>query len=148
MHAPTSRHTKLYSPRLLGLSTQLANFPLVDGMTHLGGARSRTCGSSIELGFDLDEDGRVTRVGCGVTACAVGQSSAAVMAEGAGGRTAVEIIAMAQMVETWLAGRSGPPGWPQFDALEPALAHPGRHGALAMPWNAAVGALSPKAVAR
>lgn len=137
---------KLYTPRLLALSTQLAQFPLDGDFAYHSEARSRTCGSTVELGVDVDPAGNLARIGLRVAACAVGQSSAAVMALSASGRSAGELIAMHGVVEDWLACAEAPapkfPDWPGFDALEPALAHRGRHGALLAPWTAMRQALS------
>ena len=134
--------TKLYTPRLLGLSAQLADFPLTGDFQHTANARSRTCGSTISVGLDLGADGGVTRIGMQVTACAVGQSSAAVLAHDAQGRTARCFADMLAGIEAWLAGHGPLPDWPGFDALEPALPHKGRHDALLLPWKAVSEALS------
>lgn len=133
---------KLYTPRLLALSAQLADFPLSGPFEHNAQARSRTCGSVIVLGVDLATDGGVARIGMQVTACAVGQSSAAVMAQDALGRSARDLAATRAGIAAWLAGEGPLPDWPGFDALEPALLHKGRHGALLLPWNAMTQALS------
>ena len=139
---------KLYTPRLLGLSAQLARFPLAGEYQHSAEARSRTCGSTITVGLDLGEDGAVTRIGMQVTACAVGQSSAAVLAQDAQGRTARCFAAMLAKIEAWLAGEGPLPDWPGFDALEPALPHKGRHDVLLLPWKAVTEALSSPETAR
>jgi len=139
---------KLYTPRLLALSAQLAEYPLREDFALTGTARSRTCGSTLEVGCDLDDEGRVERIGCRVTACAVGQSSAAIMAGAARGRTAAEFVATLAATEKWLAGEGAAPDWPGFDAIEAALPHSGRHGALLLPWKAMEDALSTEAIAR
>ncbi len=134
--------TKLYTPTLLALSSELANFPMSDEFERFGEARSRTCGSELRLGVDLDETGQVRRIGLMVSACAVGQSSAAIMARHAAGMDAQSFDRMLQSVEAWLAGSGLLPEWPGFDALEPALPHTGRHDALKLPWIAIRRALS------
>jgi NifU-like protein involved in Fe-S cluster formation len=139
---PGAGSVKLYTPRLLGLSAQLAGFPFVGEFQHSADARSRTCGSTITVGLDLGEEGAVTRIGMQVTACAVGQSSAAVLAQDAQGRTAKCFAAMLAKIEAWLTDEGPLPGWPGFDALEPALPHKGRHDALLLPWKAVSEALS------
>lgn len=136
------RSAKLYTPRLLSLSAQLADFPFDAPFDLSAEARSRTCGSMLELGLDFDEAAKVDRIGMQVSACAVGQSSAAVLALSAKGRAPADFTAVHAAIKTWLAGDGSLPDWPGFDALEPALDHPGRHGALLLPWNAAVQALS------
>ena len=80
-----------------------------------------------------------------VSACAVGQSSAAILALGAGGAMPEQLLATQSAIAGWLAGEKPLPEWPEFDTLAPALPHTGRHGALLLPWNAAIQALSTRA---
>jgi len=133
---------KLYSPELLGLATGLAQFPLSDDLPLRAEARSRSCGSVIALGLALDDAGRVARIGMRVSACAIGQASAALLAQAAAGRTPGVIAATGEALERWLAGEGALPDWPGIDALAPARDHSGRHGALLLPWTAARTALS------
>ncbi len=134
--------SKLYTPQLLGLAASLANYPLGNASQFIGDARSRTCGSSIELAIDCREDGAISRIGMQVTACAIGQASAAIMAADVQGRSAADIVTKTHEVERWLSGGADMPDWPGFDALTPALEHPARHGALMLVWKAASNALS------
>ncbi|MEP0392671.1 MAG: iron-sulfur cluster assembly scaffold protein [Erythrobacter sp.] len=139
----------LYTPTLLALATQLADFPLDKEFGFRAEVRSRTCGSTIEIGVDLDADRCVTRLGMQVSACAIGQSSAAIMVAGAKGRSAQEIVEVHKAIETWLDA-VGPddeplPHWPGFDALTPAWEHKGRHSALLLAWTAITQALSSEA---
>lgn len=134
--------SKLYSQALLGLATGLAAFPLTDDLPLRAEARSRSCGSVIALGAALDEDGLIARIGIQVSACAIGQASAALLAQASTGAHPDRVSSTSKALEAWLAGEGNLPDWPGIDALAPALAHPGRHGALLMPWKAACIALS------
>jgi NifU-like protein involved in Fe-S cluster formation len=135
--------TKLYSPELLGLATGLAAYPLTDDLPLRAEARSRSCGSVIALGLALDAAGLVERIGLRVSACAIGQASAALLADSANGADPQRVIATGDALAAWLAGEGALPGdWPGLAALAPALSHPGRHGALLLPWTAAREALS------
>jgi NifU-like protein involved in Fe-S cluster formation len=134
--------SKLYSPELLGLATGLAAFPLTDDLPLRADARSRSCGSVIALGLALDDDGLVSGVGMKVSACAIGQASAAIMARSIAGNNPAEVCRTAEALELWLAGGGDLPSWPGIAALVPARDHPGRHGALLLPWKAASKALS------
>lgn len=147
MAAPANA-TKLYTPRLLSLAAQLADFPLAGSFDHTAQTRSRTCGSLLEIGASCDESGRISSLGMQVTACAVGQASAAVMAKETIGRPAREFSDMLAAFEAWLKGEGTAPDWPGVDALELALPHTGRHGALLLPWKAMVEALSSPASTR
>lgn len=134
--------SKLYTPRLLALSADLARFPLTGDFQRTSQVRSRTCGGTLSLGVDCDSDGAVSSLGMQVAACAVGQSSAAIMAHDAKGRTLTDFANTLTSIEEWLAGEAPLPEWPGFDALESAHPFPARHGALLMPWKAIVEALS------
>lgn len=134
--------SRLYSPRLLMLSARLAEFPYDESLPLTATARSRTCGSSITLGIDRAASGEIARIGMMVTACAVGQSSAAILADAIVGTRAEQVAQTRGQIELWLKAEGEAPLWPQFDALVAARDHPGRHGALLLPWTAAVEALS------
>jgi len=129
--------TKLYTPEVLGLATGLAEFAWDEDLPLQAEARSRSCGSSIALGLELDAAGKVERVGMKSHACAVGQAAAAIFAKAATGRTLDEIGAAAGEIEAWLARESELPGWPGLAAIAPALDYPARHPAIMLAWNAA-----------
>lgn len=140
---------KLYSPALLGLATGLASFPLTDDLPLRGAARSRSCGGVMTLGLALDGAGRIAQIGMQVSACAVGQASAALLAQGIIGTDPAAVRDASGGLAVWLAGEGDLPDWPEDLApLVPARAHPGRHGALLMPWKAACEALSSSAACR
>lgn len=138
----TAPATKLYSPALLGLATGLAAFPLTDDLPMIAEARSRSCGSVIALGLAPDDSGRIARIGMRVSACAIGQASAALLAQAACGLMPAQLRHAAEGLAAWLAGEGELPDWPGIGALAPARDHPGRHGALLLPWTAACEALS------
>jgi hypothetical protein len=45
-------------------------------------------------------------------------------------------------MEAWVAGEGALPGWPDLKVIAPARDFPGRHGAMLLPWKAALAALS------
>ena len=138
---------KLYTPEILHAALALALFPPNPALPMAGEARSRSCGSTLALRLAIDRQGRVTRVGCSARACAVGQASAAVFARSAAGRDRAAIATARQALAAWLAGADAMPDWPGLDLLEPARAYPGRHGAILLPWDAALAALPEGALA-
>lgn len=142
MSAPSG--TKLYTPELLGLAVALADYPLEPELTMRGEARSRSCGSSVEVGLTLAPDEAICAIGLRVTACAVGQAAAAIFARSARGKTVESLSAALVEIEQWLAGRGPLPTWPGFMTLAPAREHVGRHGAIVLPWRAADAALCKK----
>lgn len=133
---------RLYTPELLGLAVSLADFPLDPALPHRGAARSRSCGSTLDLGLAIDPCGQIERLGMRVRACAVGQAAAALFAQGAPGQQAAEIEAAHRAIAAWLADGGPPPDWPGMAALAEARGFPARHGAIMLPWTAALDALS------
>jgi len=90
----------------------------------------------------------VDALGLGVSACAIGQAAAAIFAREARGRAAEEMLAASGEIETWLSDESSLPNWPGIAVLQPATAFPARHGAILLPWRAAVDALCKEPLAR
>ncbi len=133
---------RLYTPELLGLAVELARWPRLGNAELHGEARSPTCGSTLAMDLALSEAGRIERLGMAVRACAVGQASAAIFARAAEERTAEDIAQALGQLEAWLAGDGRFPDWPGLAPIEPARAYPARHGAMVLPWKAALAALS------
>ncbi|MBA4161860.1 MAG: Fe-S cluster protein [Novosphingobium sp.] len=125
---------------MLALATSLARFPLDDALPLRGSARSPTCGSTIKLGLALDSHGAIERIGLRAHACAIGQAAAAIFAESAAGRDAMALRTVEAAIGVWLAG-GALPDWPNFAAIAAARAYPARHGAILLPWKAALAAL-------
>lgn len=133
---------RLYTPELLALTLELAGFPFDQSLPLTGAARSKSCGSTLRLGIELDQDGKIAGLGLTVHACAVGQASSAIFAQAARGRPVAEIEQAARAMQQWIAGEGPLPDWPRIAILEPARAYPARHGAMLLPWQAALAALS------
>lgn len=132
---------KLYNPEVLALAASLAAWPYDPAMASSGSARSASCGSVLALSLDADEAGRIARIGLRAQACAVGQASAAIFAKGALGASRDDIALAADAIAAWLAGKEELPDWPGLGAIAAAAAFPGRHGAIMLPWRAALDAL-------
>ncbi|HEU4651716.1 MAG TPA: iron-sulfur cluster assembly scaffold protein, partial [Croceibacterium sp.] len=90
----------------------------------------------------LDAGGRIGALGLRVRACAVGQASAAIFARHATGRDLADLRRALAALEAWLGGEGPIPDWPDLAIVAPAHAYPARHGAMLLPWKAAVAALS------
>jgi NifU-like protein involved in Fe-S cluster formation len=132
----------LYTREILVLATSLAAWPWDRTLPLQASARSKSCGSTLTIGLELDADGAITRVGIRPQACAIGQAAAAVFAEAAPGRTAAEVAAADRAIWDWLAGEGDMPDWPGLEAIAPARAFPARHGAIRLAWQAARDALA------
>ena len=133
---------RLYTPELLALTVELAQYPSIENAELRGEARSRTCGSTIALDLVPDRAGRIDSLGMRVRACAVGQAAAAIFARHAVGRDLEQIRAAHDRIEGWLDGEAPIADWPGLDAIAAAREYPGRHGAIILPWKAAIAALS------
>ncbi len=135
----------LYNRDILALAVGAADFPLFDGARHRVSARAPLCGSAIILDVDVDDGGRVSGIGMHVEACALGQASATLLARHAAGKDLTEIRTARAAIAHWLAGEGGLPDWPGFDLLAAAQAYPARHGAILLPFDAAVAAIEEQA---
>lgn len=130
--------TSLYTPRVLELAIALAAYPLGPAFEKTAQARSPTCGSTVEMGLCFDSAGMIESIGLRSQACAIGQASAAIFAAAAKGRCPQEIRRGAQAVIDWLDGAAPLPDWPGMDAIAVAPDYPARHGAVLLPWKAAL----------
>ena len=141
----SSRAPALYSTELLALAIELADYPYDAAAPAIGHARSRSCGSVIDLS---SSGGSLEDLGLRVSACAVGQASAAIFARESSGMNAAAIAAMVENLGEWLQDQAPSSILPRLELLEPARPHLGRHEAILLPWRAALDALSKTEAAR
>ncbi|MBY8334067.1 iron-sulfur cluster assembly scaffold protein [Qipengyuania pacifica] len=141
----SSRAPALYSTELLALAIELADYPFDAAAPAKGHARSRSCGSVINLS---SSGGSLEDLGLRVSACAVGQASAAIFARESSGMDAAAVAAMVETLGEWLQGQAPSSILPRLELLEPARPHLGRHEAILLPWRAALDALSKTEAAR
>ena len=127
----------LYTPHVLALAPGLAAWPWVEALPLQGSARSKSCGSTLQLGLETDSAGAVVSLGLKAQACAIGQAAAAIFAQSVIGRSPDEIAAAADAIFAWLTDDAPRPDWPGLDLIEPARAYPARHGAIMLAWDAA-----------
>lgn len=132
----------LYSPEVLALATDLSRFPSRSDLPLHGTARSATCGSVVTLDISLTEKGKIAELGIAAHACAIGQAAATVFARGAIGRDGDELAQALTAMQRWLTKDNAMPSWPGLATIAPARGFPGRHGAVLLPWKAALAALS------
>lgn len=138
---PATSAAKLYTPDILALAVSLASYPTLPAPALHGEARSRTCGSAVEVSLLPDGSGLIEHVGMQVRACAIGQAAAALFARSAAGTGIVEIERTLDQLAGWLEQDGALPDWPGLDLLSGARAFPARHGAILLPWKAAQQAL-------
>ena len=133
---------KLYSPHLLSLAVELAQYPANSALPLFGEAKSATCGSVVSLYLETDKAKRIFDVGIQAQACAVGQAAAAIFARHAKGTDFSEIENTMTALDLWFDGSGPMPEWPDLAIISVAQEFPGRHGAIRLPWQAAYRALS------
>ncbi len=131
----------LYTTEILRLAASLPPPQHLERVDGSAARRSPTCGSRMQSEVQV-KDGRIVAVSQTVLACAFGQASAALVAQQAPGRTRGDVEAALDQLGAWLSGaRDNPPDWPGYDALAPARARSGRHGAILLPVRTLLAAL-------
>ena len=133
---------RLYTPELLARAVELASWPPIENASLHGEARSTACGSTIGMDLAVDPENRIETIGMRVRACAVGQAAAAIFARHAQGLTPAQVQAAHDRMAGWLEDEAPAPDWPGIALIAPARAYPARHGAMLLPWKAALAALS------
>lgn len=118
----------LYSEKILDLA---GNAPQPGRLAHADATArkvSRVCGSVIEVDLAVS-DGVVTGYGHDLSACALGQTSAAVVAREIVGTPVAEFLAVRAAMHDMLKADGAPPGgkWDDLKYLEPVRAYPNRH---------------------
>jgi NifU-like protein involved in Fe-S cluster formation len=132
----------LYTRDILRLASEISHLGMLDDPDGSAELRSPTCGSRVQVTVNLDDRGRVLKLGQSVTACAFGQASASLMGANAIGRSRAEVEGALADLTDWLAGACDDPGsWPGFSILAPARPKTGRHGAILLPFRALLAAI-------
>ncbi len=131
----------LYTTEILRLAASLADprdLEREDGRAEL---RSPTCGSRMQTTVELDSEGGVEALSQVVLACAFGQASAALLEQGAKGRSRSDVDTALTQLCQWLAGADEVPDWPGVSALAPARSRASRHGAILLPFRTLLAAI-------
>lgn len=132
----------LYSEKILQIA---ANQPIPGRLANPDATArrvSRVCGSSIEVDIALDE-GVITGYGHSISACALGQTSAAIVATNVIGATADEMRQLRGQMYAMLKAGGPPPGgkWDDLKYLEPVRDYRPRHTSTLLVFDAVVDAL-------
>ena len=103
---------------------------------------SRVCGSVIEVDLKV-RDGVIVGYGHEVSACALGQTSAAVVARDVVGTPVSEFLAVRQQMHDMLKANGVPPAgkWADLRYLEPVRDYPNRHMSTLLVFDAIAAAL-------
>ena len=134
---------KLYSARILQLTTQIPHLGRLAAPTASATRRSPTCGSTVTVDLVL-QGGVVTQFAQEVKACALGQASAAVFGAAVLGRNTADITRARAELAAMLAS-DGPIPSPPFDGFEVLRAakdYKNRHASILLAIDATLAALS------
>ncbi|MES2494835.1 MAG: iron-sulfur cluster assembly scaffold protein [Pseudomonadota bacterium] len=127
----------LYNAQILRLATNIPHQTRLSDAQATASRRSPICGSRITVDVAMDGEGRVAALGQEVRACALGQASAALMAEHAIGRSQSELEAARDALTAFLAGERDDPGdWPGLEIFLPARPHAARHPSIRLAFEA------------
>jgi NifU-like protein involved in Fe-S cluster formation len=139
----TDGHEALYNERILALAGGLNKDDRLDAPDATAQEDSPLCGSRIRVDVRLDQADRLAGYGHQVHACALGQSSAAILQAGAIGRSVEELEAARDALEAMLKRGGPPPGapWSDLEVLQPAKDFKSRHASILLPFRAVVKAM-------
>ena len=132
----------LYSEKILEIA---ANQPVPGRLDHPDATArrvSRVCGSTIEVDLAL-HGGVVTGYGHDISACALGQTSAAIVAASIVGSTPDELRTLRARMYAMLKADGAPPTgkWADLKYLEPVRDYRPRHTSTLLVFDAVVDAL-------
>src|SRR5690606_20456129 len=118
----------LYSEKILDLAANVLPRPRLAAPGASVRRVSRLCGSIIEVDVSI-EHGVITGFGQDVRACALGQTSAAIVARQIVGTPAAEFREVARRMHAMLEAEGSPPDgrWADLRYLEPVRDYPARH---------------------
>lgn len=135
--------TDLYSEKILEIAGRLGETPELPDADARAKKVSRVCGSTIEVALKLT-DGRVSGYWHDVNACALGQTSASIMAEHVIGATPVELRRVRDEMHAMLKENGPPPTgerWADLKYLEPVRSYTPRHTSTLLVFEAVVACL-------
>jgi NifU-like protein involved in Fe-S cluster formation len=133
----------LYSQKILEIA---ANQPIPGRLVAPDASSrrvSRVCGSSIEVDISVSETGEISAYGHKISACALGQTSAAIVATNIVGTPIAEFRAVREQMTAMLKANGAPPGgrWADLAYLEPVRDYAPRHTSTLLVFDAVVEAL-------
>ena len=128
----------LYSRDILRLAASIPHQARLVHPQASSEKRAPLCGSRIVVDVVSDGEGRIADFGLEISACALGQASASLMAARAIGRTSEDLAAARDALAAYLAGtRDDPSDWPGLAVFAYARRYPARHGAILLAFEAA-----------
>ncbi|MEM0988368.1 MAG: iron-sulfur cluster assembly scaffold protein [Pseudomonadota bacterium] len=142
MSAVTQDLMKLYSKRILALAAGIPHIGRLEDADGSAMKRSPLCGSTVTVDVKVT-DGQVTAFAHDVKACALGQSSASVLAEAVIGKTREQIQTGRDQLHAMLTKGGDVPTapWGELEALLPARDYKNRHASILLDWDATLAAI-------
>lgn len=133
----------LYTIDILRLAASLGDWPALTAAEGRVERRSPTCGSRVRVDVRRAQDGSVAAIGLSVSACALGQASAAIMAADAIGRSRADFEAAHAALAAYLKGENvSLPHWPGIAQIAPVRDYPARQPSVLLAFEAAAAALA------
>jgi len=134
--------SELYSEKILEIAGNPLPTPRLEHPSASARKVARVCGSTIEVDVSV-EDGVITGYGAMVRACALGQTSAAIVAAHIVGTGAGEMRALRGTMLAMLKSGGEPPSgkWADLGLLAPVRDYPARHGSTLLVFDAVAEAL-------
>jgi NifU-like protein involved in Fe-S cluster formation len=132
----------LYSEKILDLAGNARQPARLSAPDATARKVSRVCGSVIEVDVVI-KDGVVIGYGHDISACALGQTSAAVVAREIVGTPVAEFLTVRQEMHDMLKANGAPPAgkWADLGYLEPVRDYPNRHVSTLLVFDAVAAAL-------
>jgi NifU-like protein involved in Fe-S cluster formation len=133
----------LYSEKILDIATHVPARARLADPDASARRSSRICGSVIEIDIKM-KDGMVIGFGLEVSACALGQTSAAIVAKQIIGATPDELRLLRTQMHAMLKAAGAPPTgerWDELKYLEPVRDYPARHASTLLVFDAVVDAI-------
>ncbi len=136
---------ELYSPEILALAAEIPFVGALEDADVVATATSRICGSRLRMWAVFAPDGgAIAKLGVEIRACALGQAAAAIVLPQLPGLAEDAIRAGRDAFHRFLK-EAGPPPGPPFNGLAvlaPVRDWPARHGAVMLPFEAALKAFA------
>lgn len=134
---------KLYSQRILALAADIPHVGRLAAPQASVKKRAPLCGSTVTVDLDM-ENGRISRFGQDVKACALGQASASLLGRHILGRNRTEVEAARDQLRAMLKDGAAPPGPPfeGYEVLEPARDYRNRHASIMLALEATAEAMA------
>ncbi|OCX67066.1 iron-sulfur cluster assembly scaffold protein [Thioclava sp. SK-1] len=121
---------KLYSQRILALSTEMPCTEPLAAPTASARKRAPLCGSTVAVEIAL-QDGKITGYSQDVHACALGQASAAIFGAQIIGMTRPQVQELRDQLAAMLKGGPVPaPPFTDYEVLTAAREYSNRHGSI------------------